>query len=231
MQSVKKHLNQNLVIWRFLKNGFEATLRLKENVLILWKWHFLAFWKFVSDEFEIVFWKNKAKHWKLFKSKVGHQKHFRKMVSEIPWGKKQILWIFWNNIFHIAAIFPMTKLKLFSGKVRKSVQGYLNQNLVFSEIYFKVTLRSKANVLSVWKWHFEKSYFEIKNEYSKHLNLEFFYFLQTFERRSSNGFLGKWGKTLKSNEAFGEITLKLSWGQKRMLWTFVIGIFLFFVNF
>ena len=50
----------------------------------------------------------------------------------------------------------MTKLKPFSGKVRQSVQNYLNQNLViesFLENGFEATFSSKMNVLSVWKEH------------------------------------------------------------------------------
>ena len=53
--------------------------------------------------------------------------------------------------------FWATKLKLFSGKVRQSVQNYWNQNLVirsFLENGFGTTLSSKTNVLSVWKGHF-----------------------------------------------------------------------------
>ena len=91
----------------------------------------------------------------------------------------------------------------------------------FKSIFSHMKLSTK------WFW----SYFEIKNEYSEHSNLACFYFLQTFEWRSRIGFLGNRGKTLKSNEAFWEMVLKLCWGQKQMLWTFVIGIFLFFVKF
>ena len=51
----------------------------------------------------------------------------------------------------------MTKLKLFSGKVRRSVLNSLNQALIrgtFSENGFEATLSSKRNVVSVWKGPF-----------------------------------------------------------------------------
>ena len=44
-----------------------------------------------------------------------------------------------------------------SWEVIQTVESYLNQNLVmgsFLEISFEATLRSKMNVLSVWKRHF-----------------------------------------------------------------------------
>ena len=47
--------------------------------------------------------------------------------------------------------------KPFSGKVRQSVQNYLNQNLVigsFLENGFQANLSSKTNILSVWKGYF-----------------------------------------------------------------------------
>ena len=65
---------------------------------------------------------------------------------------------FWqSHNFQFFANFLATKLKPFFGKVRQSVQIYLNQNLVigsFLENGFEATLRSKMNVLSVWKKHF-----------------------------------------------------------------------------
>ena len=51
----------------------------------------------------------------------------------------------------------MTKLKPFSGKVRKSVENYLNQNLVIRSFLgngFEATLKAKMNNLSIWKGHF-----------------------------------------------------------------------------
>ena len=60
----------------------------------------------------------------------------------------------------------MTKLKPFIGKARQSAQSCLNQNLVigdFLEICFEATLRSKTNVLSIYKWLFKS-----KVDHKKH---------------------------------------------------------------
>ena len=77
-QSVQNCLNSRLVIKSSLENGFEATLKSKTNVLRVWKWHFSLFCKFLSDNVKTVFWKSEGKHSKLFESKVGHRKFFRK---------------------------------------------------------------------------------------------------------------------------------------------------------
>ena len=64
----------------------------------------------------------------------------------------------WREHFSVFENFWVTKLKPFSGKVRQSVQNYLNQNLVtgtFLENGFEVTLISKTNVLT-----FEKGLFQ-----------------------------------------------------------------------
>ena len=79
------------------------------------------------------------------------------MVLKQPWAQKRKLWVFEKGIFQFFANFWVMKLKPFSGKVRQSVQNYLNQNLVIRsslEKNFGTTLRSKTNVVSVWKEHF-----------------------------------------------------------------------------
>ena len=66
-------------------------------------------------------------------------------------------WAFEGAIFQIFANFWVAKLKLFSGKVRQSVQKYLNRSSVLESILeygFEVTTSSEANVLSVWKGYF-----------------------------------------------------------------------------
>ena len=49
-------------------------------------------------------------------------------------------------------------------------------------------------LLRKWFW----SYIELKNECSERLKRAFFSFLQIFEWRSWNHFLGKWGKAFKT---------------------------------
>ena len=48
-------------------------------------------------------------------------------------------------------------------------------------------------LLGKWFW----SYLELKNECSEHLKRAFFSFMQIFEWRSWNHFLGKWGRAFK----------------------------------
>ena len=146
-----------MVIRSFLQNCFQATLGSKTNVLSVWKGIFMFFWKFLSEEAETIFWESEAKVSKLFKSKFGHRKILRKWFScylefknECSESLERHFLIFFPN-------FWVTKLQPFSGKLRQSVQNYLNQNLVigtFLENGFKATLSSKTNVFSVWKRHF-----------------------------------------------------------------------------
>ena len=81
-QSVRHYLNQNLVIRRFLENGFEATLGSKANVLSVWKNHISAFCKFLSDKVETAFWEKEGKHLTLFKSKFSN----RNLLSKWFWS-------------------------------------------------------------------------------------------------------------------------------------------------
>ena len=80
-ESVQIYLNQNFVIRTFLENGFGATLSSKTNVLSIWKGYFSDFCRFLSDEFETIFWKSEGKRSKIFKSKFGHRKLLRKWFS------------------------------------------------------------------------------------------------------------------------------------------------------
>ena len=77
-QSEAVYLNQNFVIRTFLGNGFGATLRWTMNVVSVWKEHFSAFCKFLSDEVETIFWESEAKHSKLFGSIFGYRTFLRK---------------------------------------------------------------------------------------------------------------------------------------------------------
>ena len=78
------------------------------------------------------------------------------MVFKLPWGEKPMFWAFEKGIFEFFANFWVPKLKPFPGKLRESVENYLNQNLVkgsFLENGCEATLSWKVNVLSVWKVH------------------------------------------------------------------------------
>ena len=78
-ESLQNYRNQNLVIGNFLENDFEGTFSSKANVLRFWTKHFRNFCKFYNDKVETIFWESEAKRSKLFKSKFGHTKVFRKM--------------------------------------------------------------------------------------------------------------------------------------------------------
>ena len=77
-QSVQTYLNENLVIWSFLENGFGVILSSKTNALSVGKEHFSVFCKYLSDEVETIFWESEVKRSKLFKSKFSYMKLLRK---------------------------------------------------------------------------------------------------------------------------------------------------------
>ena len=79
------------------------------------------------------------------------------MVLKLSWDQKRMFWTFEKGIFQFFGNFWVTKLKPFSGKVKESVQNYLNRNFVIGNYLgngFEATLSSKTNVLNVWKGHF-----------------------------------------------------------------------------
>ena len=121
---------------------------------------------------------------------------------------------FEKDIFNFFAHFWATKLKPFPGKVRQSVKDCLNESLIIENFWktcYETTLRSKANVLSVLKWHFS--------------------IFCKFWKTKLKLFIGKattvYYKTLKtvsikiwSYDTFYKFLFRLPWGQKRMFWTF-----------
>ena len=75
----------------------------------------------------------------------------------LPWSQKRMLWAFGKGILQFFASFCVTKLKSLSGKVKQILQSYLNQNLVIERLLensFEATLKSKTNVVSIWKGRF-----------------------------------------------------------------------------
>ena len=110
---------------------------------------------------------------------------------------------FQNRIFHFFADFSAAKWGKW-GKLSK-------KSKIFKFDGFEATLRSKANVVNLvkcfwsnlfWrnlprKWFW--SYLELKNECYESLKTTFFSFLQVFEWRNWNHFLGKWGKAFKTS--------------------------------
>ena len=85
-QSVEDCRNPNLVIGRFLENGFEATLRWNSNVLNLWTYHFPVFCKFLSDEVETFFCQSRTMLRKLFAWSLICWELLRKHFSAFIWS-------------------------------------------------------------------------------------------------------------------------------------------------
>ena len=123
------------------------------------------------------------------------------MVFKLPERAKRMFWMFGNGL---------TKLKMFSGKARQSLQKWLNWKLLIRSIL--PALKSKAIVLKIWKWIF-------------------LHFLQIFEWRSWDRFLGKQSNAFKtfwfqslSYEVFQKMVFKLPERAKRMFWMFGNGL-------
>ena len=120
-QSVRNYLNQNLVIERFLENGFEASLSSKTNVVSVSKRRFPIFCKLFTGEVETILWKGKPKHSKLFISKFGHRKLLRKWVLSYLELENQccehLKTAFFRFFLFFVFNFSMSKVKPFSGKV------------------------------------------------------------------------------------------------------------------
>ena len=70
-------------------------------------------------------------------------------------------------VFQILTNFSVTKVKSLPGKVRESVQDYLNENLVEWSIIENVfhTLTSKVNVVNIWKEHFSAFCWFLSDEF------------------------------------------------------------------
>ena len=176
-----KLLNQNLGIGRFLENGFEATLSWKTNIASVWKEHFSVFWRFLSDEVETIFWESEAMRPNLFKSKFGHRKLPRKWFWSYLQLKNECSERLKKAFCSFLQIFEWRSWNRFAekwGKVFKTFKSKLGHR----------------KVLRKWFW----SNLELKNECCERLKRVFFSFLQIFEWRSWNHYLGKWGKAFKT---------------------------------
>ena len=122
-------------------------------------------WAFENSIFSVFagFWLTKLKP---FYGKVRQnvQKDFnqnlvlgtpQKIILKLPWPQKRMFWVFEKGVFKFFANFWVTKLKQFSGKARQGLQNQLNSKLVIGSFLENgFTLRSKTNVLSIWKERF-----------------------------------------------------------------------------
>ena len=119
-QRMQNYLNQNLVIGRFLENGFEASFSAKTNIVSIWKEHFS-----LSDKFETIFSKSKAKCLKLFKEKFRHKKLLKKWLWSSLELKKESSMRVWKK--HFSFFWQIFKWRSWNhflakwGKVLKSI--------------------------------------------------------------------------------------------------------------
>ena len=156
-ESFENYLNQSLVRRSLLENAFEATLRSETNVVSFWKENFYVFLKIFEWWRWNYFQENWGKAFKTIEIKVWSYEGSWKMVLKLPWAKKEMLWAFEKSIFQVYANFSLMKLKPFFGKDRKSIQCYLNQNLVIGSLLengFEATLNWKTSFVRVWKEYF-----------------------------------------------------------------------------
>ena len=132
---------------------------------------FQFFANFWVTKVETIFWENEANRSKLFQSKFDHRKLLRKWFWSCINVKNEcserflLLWKFLSG--EIETIFCESQAR--RSKLVKSKFGY-------------------SNLLRKWFW----SYLQLKNECSQRMKRTFFNFLQIFEWRSWNNFLGKW---------------------------------------
>ena len=123
--------------------------------------------------------------------------------------------MFEKTIFQFFARLCVTKLKLFSGKLRRSVLNCLNQSLIrgsFLENGFEATLSSKNPVVSVWKGLFSL--------FSKVLSGDVETIFWESEAKRPNLFKSKLGHSkLLRKWSWGYLELKHEYCQ-RSKWTF-----------
>ena len=154
-ESVKSYLNHNFIKGSFLENGFEATLSSKTSVLSVWKGFFQCCANFWVIKLKPFFGKVRQSVQNYLNENLVRGS-FLDSNFGANLGSKQMLWAFGKGIFKFFANFWVAKLKPFSGKVRQSIQNYLNQNLVigsFSENGFAAILIPKTNAVRVWSGH------------------------------------------------------------------------------
>ena len=158
-QSVQNYWNQNLVIGRFLENGFEATLSSKTNVVSVWKDHFSVFANFLVRKL------------KPFPGKVSQtvQNYFNQTL---------VIGNFLENGFQATLSWKANVLSaykchfsVFSKALRDKIPTF------FSKPERKRSELSKSklahmNLLEKWFW----SYLELKKECCERLKRSFFSF-------------------------------------------------------
>ena len=148
---------QILVISSFLDNGFEATLRSKTNVLIVWKEQFPFFANFWVTTLKPFSGKARQRFQNYLNQNLVIGRFLENGFHATLSSKTNVLRVWKGHFIFFFPNFWVTKLQPFSGKLRQSVQNYLNQKIVirsFLENGFEATFSSKTNIRSIWKGHF-----------------------------------------------------------------------------
>ena len=181
-QSMQSHLNQSLVIGRFLQNGFEAILSSETSVVIVWKGHFSVF--FANC------WVTK---WKPFSGNVkqnvqdclnpnlGVGSLLENDFERILASKASFVSV-WKGHFLVFWRFLSDEVETIFWEIKRK-----RSKLFQSKFGHKKLLRK-----CLW------SYVQLKNECCECLKRAFSVFLQIFHWRSWNHFLGRWGKAFKA---------------------------------
>ena len=133
-------------------------MKSKTNVLSIWKGKFSDFLKFFSVKVETIFWEIEAKHQKLFKSKFGHRKLFRKWFWSYIELKNQYCGRLKIGFFFVFCKFLIDEVEMIFWETQAKFSNFLNQNLViesFLENGFEATLSSNKRMF----WAFEKGIF------------------------------------------------------------------------
>ena len=175
-QITQNYLNQNLVIGSFLENGFEATLTSKTSVVSAWKELFFFFFfanislkklkPFVGKERQNI---QSNLNQGLLKGSLLENSF------EVILSSKTSVVIVWKEHFSVFCKFLSDEVETIFWE---------------SEAKCSKLFRSKfghRKLLRKWFW----SYLELKNECSERLKRAFFSFLQIFEWRNWNRFLGE----------------------------------------
>ena len=138
---------------KLFRTWFWSNLEIKHEFSEHLKMDIFNFLQFLGDEVEAIFWESEAKHRKQLKTKFGHRNFLRKWFLTFFELKNQYCGRLKIALFKFFAIFWLTKLQPFSGKLRQNIKNCLNPNLVIESFLkngFEATLRSKTYVLSVY---------------------------------------------------------------------------------
>ena len=142
-----------MVIGSLLEKGFGASLSSRTDIVGVWNKQFLLFYKLLIGKVKTIFWESEAKCSKLFKSKFGHRKFYRKLVRsdldikiESPEHMKMSIFSFVQ--------FLSDKNKTIFWESEAKHQKLFKQNLVmgtFLQDAFEASLNSRINIVDVWK--------------------------------------------------------------------------------